>query len=411
MDNWFKSKWFVRAISLAFAIVLYIFVSMSANTNEQDSTFSNQSGNLHTIDDVPVDIRIDDENYVVSGVPETVTVSLEGATSILTPTVIQQNFDIYVDLREMEPGNHTVELEYENVPDGLNVYIEPKTVDITIEERATKTFAVTAELVNRDQMADGFEIAEYSISHEEVEITSSKSVISQVGIVKVFIDVSGLDKSINNREVPVNVYDLQGNELNVWVEPENIEVSVEVNNPSKSVSINVPTTGEGPEGYAVSSISANLEEVDIYATSDVLKEVNEVSTEEIDLSDIEESGTIEVGLDLPEKVYAPDVESIEVEVEVEPSRTFDNIPIEIEGLDNEQEITFIDPENESMDVTISGDEADLDELTKEDIRLFIGVEDLDPGEHEVPVTVEIPDTDGLKVPVEEKDQQVTIEID
>src|SRR5699024_12688793 len=116
MDNWLQSKWFVRGISLVFAIILYLFVSTSVNPGYQDSTLPNQSNILHTIDDVPVEVRIDEEEYVVSGVPESITVSLEGAPGIVTPTVIQRNFTVYVDLEDLEPGSHTVELKHDNIP-------------------------------------------------------------------------------------------------------------------------------------------------------------------------------------------------------------------------------------------------------------------------------------------------------
>jgi len=409
MDNWFKSKWFVRGISLAFAIVLYIFVNITVNETQQDPTFSERSGDIQRIDEVPVEIRIDDENYVVSGVPDTVAVTLEGQTSVLTPTIIQQNFTVYVDLQNLGTGEHTVEIEYDNMPSGLNVYIEPEVINVTIEERATETFPVTAELINRDQMAPGYEISEYSIETEEVEITSSKSNIDQIGVVKIFIDVSDLDESIRNEEVPVNVYDLQGNELNVGVDPGSIEVSVEVNNPSKTVPVTVATTGELPDGYAVSSMSANVEEVEIFGTSNVLEGVTEVSTEEIDLSEITGSETIDTNLDLPDNVVAPDVESIEVEVEIEQSRTFNDIPMEVQGLGDGQSVTFIDPENPRMDITIVGDDGDLDELTEEDIRAFIDVEGLSAGEHEVPVTAET--SEGEEISTAENSDQVTIEIE
>lgn len=409
MDSWFRSKWFVRAISLVFAIILYTFVSTSGSQGEQDATFSNQSSNLHTLDDVPVEIRMDEEEYVVSGVPETVTVSLEGAASIVTPTVIQKNFTIFVDLQDLGSGNHTVELEYDNIPDGLNVYIEPKTIDVTIEERETRTFPVTAELVNRDQMAPGYEIVQYSISHDEVEITSSKNIINQVGLVKVYINVADSDQSIINREVPVNVYDVQGNELNVRVEPENIEVSVEINNPSKKVPIEIPITGDTPDDHAVAEVSANVEEVEVFATSDVLEDINEIETEEIDVSEVNESETFEVGLQLPDKANVPDVETIEVEVTVEPARTFANIPIVVEGLEEGQELSFIDPARESIDVTVVGAESDLEAITEEDIEPYIDVEDLEAGEHEVPIQFTMPN--GVDAASEHSDQKITIELE
>lgn len=132
----------------------------------------------------------------------------------------------------------------------MEVFIEPKTVQVNIEERASQEFTVTADLINQDKMADGYEVVDYSINPETITITSSRNVINSIGSVKVYVNMEDVDESINNRELPVNVYDVQGNELNVRMEPESIQVSVEVDNPSKSVPLSVETTGELEEGQA-----------------------------------------------------------------------------------------------------------------------------------------------------------------
>lgn len=404
MDNWFKSKWFVRALSLGFAILLYVFVSVEENPNQPELRFFGSSTEMQTLDDVPVDIRID-ENYVVSGVPEFVSVTLEGPTSILTKTVRLRNFDVFVDLTGLEEGDHTVEIEYENVPDDLSIYIEPKTIDVTIEERATEEFPVSVDFLNTDKLPDGYELGETTIDPETVTITSSKSVVEQIAIVKVFVDVADLTEPINNREVPVNVYDSQGNELRVHIEPENVEVSVDVNNPSKTVSVHVPTTGDLPDDYSLESISANIDEIEIFAKSHILEEIDTVSTEEVDLSEITESREMDMGLDLPDGVVTDD-STVEVAVEIEQTKTIAAVPIEVENAGNDLNVTFIIPDEPEMDLTVTGNQRDVDRLTVDDFRAVIDVDGLDSGEHQVPVTVEGPDD----VTYDGEYEQVTVEV-
>lgn len=407
MDNWFKSKWFVRLASLAFAVFLYIFVNVTVNSSHSDPTFSGRSEQTQTLDDVPVEIRIDEANYVVSGVPEFVTVSLQGNPGNLTPLIFQRNFDVYVDLQGLEEGDHEVKLEH-NISNDLTVFIEPKTIEVTIEERASEEFAVVADFINEDKMAPGYELVDYTLDPPTVTITSSRSVIDQIGIVKAYVNLEGLDSSINNRELPVNVYDTQGNELTVRIEPENIQISAEVDNPSKSVPVSVETTGELPEGYALNSISANVDEVEVFSTSEVLEGISELETEAIDLSEITESGTIDAQLSLPEGVNVPDMETIEVTVDVEQTRVLEGLTIEEEGLTSGQAVTFVEPDAAEMDITVTGDEADIKELTAEDIRIFIDLSDLEPGEHQVPITIEGPDADNITITGEF--EEATIEI-
>ncbi|WP_240456660.1 CdaR family protein [Virgibacillus halodenitrificans] len=393
MDNWFRSKWFVRVISLAFAILFYVFVYVDANNStNSDSTFPGKTQEMQTLNDVPVEIKIDEDDYVVSGVPEYVNVSLEGSLGVLTPLIKQRNFSAFVDLRGLDAGEHIVEVEH-NISADLNVYIEPKTVEVTIEKKATAEFPINVDFINTDQLTEGYELGKYEIEPSTVSITSSQSVIDQIGIVKVYVDVKDIDKSINNREVPINVYDTQGNELNVNVQPENAVVSVDIDNPSKKVPVSVETTGELPEGYSLTSISPSVEEVEVFGTSNVLKDIKEISTNEIDLSDIEESGKIEAELSLPEGTMVPN-NKIEVSVEVEKPTTITNVPIDVEDLEEGLEISFIEPDDAKMDISVVGKETDVKELSAEDFQVTISAADLEPGEHEVPVKLEGPD--GLK---------------
>ncbi|MBR7797196.1 MAG: CdaR family protein [Bacillota bacterium] len=409
MDNWFRSKWFVRVVSLAFAVLFYVFVSVEVQNRPNNDGLTFPSGDssqeLQTLDDVPVNIKIDNEKYVVSGVPEYVSVSMEGSAGFLTPTIKNRNFNVYVDLQGLKAGEHTVELQHD-ISSELDVYIEPKRIDVTIEEKATKEFNVMVDFLNESQIAEGYELGDYEVNPKTVTITSAKSVIDKIGIVKAYVDLSNLDKPINNREVPVNVYDNQGSELNVNVEPGNVIISADIDNPSKKVPLSLKTSGKLPEGYALSSISANVEEVEVFASNSLLQNIDEITTEDIDLSKIEQSGTIEAKLALPEGASAPGVENIKVDVEIEQTKTIKALPINVESLGDGQEVSFIDPSNAELDITVTGNQADIAKLKADDFQASINVEGLDVGEHDVPITIEGPDG----VTVEAEFEQATIEI-
>lgn len=408
MDNWFKSKWFVRGLSLAFAILLYVFVAIEAKNTQLDSRFIPTSNDeFQTLENVNVDIRIDSERFVVSGVPEVVTVTLQGPPAILTPVAKQLNFDVFVDLLELEEGDHTVGIEYERIPDDLDVFIEPSEVDITIEERATEEFEISVEYINMDEMPIGAELGAVTINPEIVTITSSRSVIDQIGMVKAYVDVSGVTESISNREVPIIVYDNQGNSLNVNRDPEKASISVDVSNPSKEVSIQVETVNDLPEGFTLLQTTPKVTEVEVFGTSSVLEGINQIKTEEIDLSDIEKTGTIEVDLKTPDGSKL-DVETIEVEVDLEQTKTLDkDFEIEVENEDKDQKVSFKRKKDEKTRIKVVGNEKDVKELKEGDFRVYIDVDGLEEGEHEVPVLVEGPDTVTYTAELE----NVTIQID
>lgn len=407
MDKWFRSKWFVRGVSLAFAIIFFVFVNVELNDSQSELRFFGGSEEVETVDGVPVNIEIDSDNYVVRGVPETVNMSLEGTKSVITQTIQLEKYKVFVDLRGLEEGDHTVEMQHTNVPKELEVYFEPKEIEVTIEERSTEEFPVTLDYLNTDEFPSGFELGDSEVKPDTVTITSSKSVIDQIAIVKAYIDVDGITDSVDNREVPVNVYDSQGNELRVSKDPENVVVSVDVHNPSKKVPLNVSTSGELPDGFSIISSEADVDEVEIFAESEVLEGIDSISTEDIPLDDMKQSGTVEASLELPEEVSVEDDDPVEISFEIEQTKTIDDIPIDIENDPDGQDVTFVDPKDGKMSVEVVGNAGDIDELTKDDLEISADVSDLDAGEHDIDVSVEGPD--GIDVTGEMK--QVTVDID
>lgn len=405
MDNWFQSKWFVRIISLVLAISLYLFVTIEPNNQKEDtSILPGIAKEVQVMEDIPLDVKINSDEYVVSGVPEYVTVSLEGKASVLAPVVRQKNFSTFVDLTELESGEHLVAIEYENVPDDIAVYIEPKSIEVVIEKRASKEFDVEVDFVNLDKLPSDYEIGEVEIDPEIVKIVSSESVIDRVAMVKVYIDVTDLRESIRNREVPISVSDINGNSLNVRVEPASVVVSVEIERPSKKVPLKVTTKDELPEGFTLKKIEGP-EEVDLYGKRAILSETDEIATEEIDLSEISESGEVEVGLALPEGVTANE-EDVKVTITLEETKVFDEVGINVVGEGNKT-VKFIRPDSKKVEITAIGSDVIMSEVKANDIKASIDVSDLAEGEHQVTLNTTGPE----KVKLEPAFDKVTVVID
>ncbi len=130
------------------------------------------------------------------------------------------------------------------------------------------------------------------------------------------------------------------------VEPESVAVSVLVERPSKTVPLNVRTTGELPEGLSMDEITAP-EEIEIFGRRAMLSEIDEIHTKEIDLSDIEESGEYEVEIDFPEGVTAND-ETVEVEIQLNEEKVFEDVSIDTVG-QNSHDITFVQPDDSQVE--------------------------------------------------------------
>src|SRR5699024_6795116 len=97
MDKLFQNKWSISVMALIFSVSLYLFVNIGeGNTAKNDSSVLPSRGayeDKEVIDDVPLDVKIDD-NYVVSGVPDEVSLTLKGTPRILRPVVQKENYNV-----------------------------------------------------------------------------------------------------------------------------------------------------------------------------------------------------------------------------------------------------------------------------------------------------------------------------
>jgi len=353
------------------------------------------------LEDVPVNIQIDDEQYVVSGVPELITIELSGTLSVVQSTATQRNFDVFVDLNDLGPGDHTVPIEYDGISDRLQVRTDPESIDITIEERGEDEYEVRVDYTNLNAMPEGFEVESATVTPRVVTITSAQSVIKRISDVRAVVDLEGIKESTTVADVPVRVYDNEGNQLNVRIEPNTVIVELSIINPSKTVPIELETTGELPEGLnlvAMELIDDN--EVELFAASEVLEVIEQIETEPIDLSLLTESTEMTVALKLPDGIRERSVDEVAVRIELEEATetSFNNVEIELENLSRNMEMNFIDPETGRLNLSVSGYPSDLAGVKASDLRLSINLEGLGSGEHRLPIEVVAPDSVTVALP-------------
>src|SRR5699024_11242050 len=96
-------------------------------------------------------------------------------------------------------------------------------------------------------------------------------------MVKAFVDVRDLKESIRNKEVPIVVYDAQGNDMNVRVEPETVTISIQVERPSKTVDLNLETKGDLPDDIEIKNMEIPSE-IEIFGKKELLSEIDRKST-------------------------------------------------------------------------------------------------------------------------------------
>ncbi|GEN46407.1 hypothetical protein AHA02nite_21830 [Alkalibacillus haloalkaliphilus] len=412
MDNWIKSPWFTRIVSLFLAILLYTTVAIDeANTSRSNDIFlPTGSSDVETMENVPLQVDLEEDDYVVRGVPDTVNVTVEGPRSVITQTVRQRNFDVFIDLNDLGPGQHEVDVLHAGISSQLSVYIEPRTVDITIEERSTVSFPVEVDFFGHDELGETDAFAsEPVVAPEEVDITGSSAEVDRIAMVKAIVSLTDLAEDGVINDAPIRVYDAQGNELSVYVDPSTVSVEADVSINDKRYPLTYELSGELDDSLVLQGVNLNPVSATLYGSLERLDEINMLEPLEIDLSEIEETTILEVDVPVPSGVTRAEPETAEVEVAVEEAieDTLDDVEIEVDNLEDNQEITFIDPEEALIDVNVIGTQDDLDDLSSDNIRVWIDVDGQVEGEFYADLQLDGPE--GIRLSTEEERVRVRIE--
>lgn len=434
MDKIMDRPWFLRFTALFLAIVLFF----SVQTDEGSKNGNAAGDQRDIIRDIPVEVYYDDENLVVTGVPETVNVTIEGPINLVQTTKLLKDFTLFVDLRTLTMGKHSVDIKYENISEKLQVRIDPESIDVEIEEKITQMFPVEAEL-NKQQLAPDFYVDSMEVIPSEVEVTGAKSVIESISFVKATVSgEEGINQSFE-QEAKVRVLDKDLNKLDIIIVPETVKVKVNIVENKVEVPIVLKTTGTPPDGVSIDSVSSETDMITLFGPSSILNEIKEFGVE-IDVSKIDKSGTVEVNLKKPKGVSSISMTTIKVDVKatvkeaIETDETddvdeekeevvlktededipstetkqFENVQVAITGLDEKFTSTLLKPESGSLTLTITAEPDIIEKLVISDFTVSIDAsETVDEGERVYPVTVKGPDNIEWAL----SDDEVTMQVE
>ena len=313
MDKWMDNPWFIKVVALVLAVLL--FGSVPKNDPDKPGDVNVPSDEkVETIEEVPVKRIYDTDTLVVSGVPETVSVTLQGPKNLVQQAKTLRNFEVFVDLTDAEIGNQRVPITIKDVSDRLTVTIEPGYANVSIQEKVTKEFSVEAEF-NGNIVEEGFIAEKPSVKPNKVQITGAKDVIDRITYVKATVNSSGKVSDTITREASILALDKDMNKLDVVVEPEVVEVTIPIKSSSKKVPIDIVRKGTPPSGVTIDSITLETKEAEIIADPGVLEKFDRVRVE-VDLSKIEEDTDITLPVIIGEGIVRVSPETVKVAVKV-----------------------------------------------------------------------------------------------
>lgn len=176
-------NWFLKLLSLVFAIVLWFFVM-----GEQK---------LEVGYAVPLELKnVPTGMMVANDVPSLIDVRISGPRTLLM-NLHPNDISISVDLKDLQPGLTTFRRleEHLNIPSALKVTrVSPSFVDVKLERIKDKKVPVKVVLTGAP--ADGYEVVSTSANPAQVTVEGAESEVKNVEEVPTEpVDVSGTKAS------------------------------------------------------------------------------------------------------------------------------------------------------------------------------------------------------------------------
>jgi YbbR domain-containing protein len=424
IDKLVDNRWFMKAVALVLALLLFDAVYDGSENSSEVNVPGDQDTEL--IEDVPVKSYYDTDNLVVTGVPDTVDVRVSGPKSHVQIAKTQRDFEVYVNLSDAEVGERQVRILVRDISDRLDVKVEPLYATVSIQEKVTKEFKVEPEF-NQSLLGDGFTSGAPSVKPDTVKITGAKDVVDRISYVKAALDVRGpIEESVTG-PASIRVLDRDMNKLNVAVDPETVEVTVSVKSLSKTVPIDIVRKGSLPSGVTLNSINLDTDEARITGSEEALDQTERVRVE-IDLGKITKDGVQTLPVIIPDGITSVDPKTVEASVDVtaesqedqgdagseaeedeteaatppeeetekDETRTFSNLPIDLTGTAEGYTAAFADGSGRT-NLSVQGPVSVVTGLGSADFNIFVDINSLSEGEHNVPVKVTGPDNVSWKL--------------
>jgi len=381
IDRFLFNQKYSKIVAFMLAVMLYVVVNISDNPL---GTIS-QSG--YVINEIPITVRVNEEVYEVSGLPQAVSASIIGDVSDISMLKNSSSYKVVADLTGLGEGTHEVDLTATDFSTRLSVTINPSKAVVTIKKKVTWRFNLSYDYVNTDKIDAMYVLGVPTLSTTEVMVKASQSTIDQVAYVKALIDVKGQSNSFMT-EAKLAAYDANGNRVDVDLIPSVVSASVPISSPNKTVAIMIEPVGDIPNNMAIDQITLDHSSVTLYGLDSVLNKINDIKVP-IDATTLTENSSYTAPINIPSGVNKASVTRVIMSVTLAErvSREIANVPINVYNNTNGYKFSLSEGEEVVANVIIYGTASNINSLSADDINVYLDMQTIQPGTQEIKLSV------------------------
>ena len=376
----------LKIISVMIALVLWLFV-YNDNNPIKDYKFNVQ---LKVINQD----SLKDKGIVLKSYEQYIVVRVRGRVEDLK-NVSEKDFEAYLDFSKIVSASETtIEIDKPKARGNFEIYDYTRFVRVDMEKYETKSFPV--EIVLQGEPKKGYKIVNTSFEPKTINIDGLESTIRAISSVKVYIDVSNLDRDITNRKYECKVYDRNDKVMSQLSKNMMVEVSIEV---GKEVPVSIVTKGKLDADYIEISRTVEPQKVLVGGNPTILSKIADIKTEPIDMSGIKSDYETSAALKVPDGLHLFDLQrEAKVKISVEKLAVSNiSIPaqaINLKGVVEDDSLAY-EIRTQSLNVNVKGRYSDLDGLIYDVLKPEADVSDLNEGIYKIPVKFYPPS--GVKI--------------
>ena len=291
-----------------------------------------------------------------------------------------------IDFSGLRAGEYTLPVEVTlNLSPAELLEIQPSKLTVSLDQLVEETRAVEIQTVGIPAAGFEVEIEGLLFTPEEVEVSGPASQVEQVTKVlgKVSVNQARQDLIILSTLLAVDEDDRQISNVTVTPNQANVTVNISQIGGYRDVAVKVETTGQPANGYRVNSVAVEPPTVTLFSEDEeLITEIQGfVSTLPIDLADRTSDFEVSIGLNLQAGlIRVGDVQTVLVRIGVAPIETsvLLTVPIQVVDLSAGLKAVFSPA---TVDVFLSGPEPVIQNLTPDDVVVFVSLAGLAPGSY------------------------------
>ena len=371
-------------LSLVFAVIVFFIV------DRQNTTLIET--NAEVIYNRPLTATYNDEEYVVEGLPKTVDITLIGTKANLYLAKQLPAQDVTVDLSDLKPGVHKVNLRYKQSISSVEYKLDPSQVTVVVSPKQSETKEIKYDIVNINKLDSKLAINSVKLDKEEVIVKGSSSDLEKVSNIKALVNVNNMadPKAGTNtlRDVELVAYDEKGVKMDIELVPSKVEATIEIESPKKDVPLEVETVGNVVFGKAIKTINTTVQKVTIYGDSKTLEKTNSIKVK-VDVSDLKTNKDYTVSIKKPTGIREISEKTVNVKIELDNEATTEvsGVKLSYINLGSNYSVQATNENSTEVSVILKGVESVISNIDATQIEAYIDLKDLTEGEHKVKINV------------------------